>query len=285
MESSGLNTDIAHESADRDYYNAMRGAFVEESPDQFGDLLLWVLEVPPGEPRRKRAEEAANGDPQLKARFETYLGALEKRSWLETPEQWVLESASTTITDRTGQRYGAWQIVESVGGGGSGEVYEAVRIVQGARLRGALKVLFRRVHTEADRDSFKRELLALSQVEGHPNVIRLLDGDVTPDGECYLVTELVEGCSLAEWAEQQRLDVPARVLLFCQVLDALNWVHGRQRVHRDVKPTNLLVSGGHVKLLDFGLAITLDDSTLTRTRSLMPVKVWRGIAFWTCSTS
>src|SRR5581483_3869191 len=92
----------------------------------------------------------------------------------------------------------------------------------------------------------------------HPNVVAILDFGVTDDGVLYLVMELVDGRSL-EQERPQFGDLGWALPLLGQLARALAAIHGREVVHRDVKPANLLVAAGRLKLTDFGVA-HLDDA-------------------------
>ena len=102
---------------------------------------------------------------------------------------------------------------------------------------------------------FQREMRAVGALD-HPGIIRATDaGEV--DGTHFLVTELVDGVDLSQLIEQLGpLPVGAACEAICQVADALQHVHEHGLVHRDIKPTNLMVdSAGQVKILDLGLAL------------------------------
>src|SRR5262249_28775600 len=148
-------------------------------------LVDWILEMPSGELRRARTQEAANGDPDRLRVLEEYLVGIEQRPWIVDAIRRRTNSVSgLSGTDRTGQRFGAWQAMNRLGQGTTGQVYEAVHDIKGAPLKGALKILHRRANTAAEQGDYRREVYALTQVIGHDNVVRLIDGDVTDDGVC-----------------------------------------------------------------------------------------------------
>jgi len=103
----------------------------------------------------------------------------------------------------------------------------------------------------------EREILATL---AHPNIARLLDAGVSPNGEPYLALEYVNGRPIDVHARGLGLGLRARIELFLQVLAAVAHAHGRLVVHRDLKPSNVLVTeDGQVRLLDFGIAKLLED--------------------------
>ena len=101
---------------------------------------------------------------------------------------------------------------------------------------------------------FRREGSLLARLS-HPNIARLHDAGITAGGQPYLVLEYVEGGRIDRWSDERWLDLPSRLRLFRQVLDAVGHAHANLVVHRDLKPSNILVdASGEVKLLDFGIA-------------------------------
>src|SRR5262249_2847169 len=90
----------------------------------------------------------------------------------------------------------------------------------------------------------------------------LLDGGTAPDGRPYFVMEYVEGRTLLEWCKAGKMSVRERLQIFLDVCAAVESAHRQGVIHRDLKPTNILVTReGNVKLLDFGIAklIAPDD--------------------------
>ncbi|MEO7431916.1 MAG: serine/threonine-protein kinase, partial [Dokdonella sp.] len=115
----------------------------------------------------------------------------------------------------------------------------------------------------------------LARIE-HPNVARILDGGATDTGVPYLVMEYVDGASLTAYSERHSLDVATRVALFCKVCEGVQAAHRHLIIHRDLKPQNILVgSDGEPRLLDFGIARTLDpepgpSALFTSTLAMTP---------------
>src|SRR5262249_29602611 len=108
-------------------------------------------------------------------------------------------------------------------------------------------------------ERFKREGRILGLL-AHPNIAELVDAGVSTTGQPYLVLENVEGSQIDRYCDERRLDVPARIRLFLDVLSAVAKAHANLVVHRDLKPSNVLVrTDGQVKLLDFGIAKLLES--------------------------
>jgi len=175
-----------------------------------------------------------------------------------------------------GQHVGPYQLVRLLGVGGMAEVWLAQRADGAFKRDVALKLpLLARLRSDLVR-RFARERDILAALE-HPNIARLYDAGVSPDGLPYLAMEYVPGQPLMDWCDAQRLDLSERFRLFLQVLDAVQYAHARQVLHRDIKPSNILVlDSGQVRLLDFGVAKLLaeeeQDAQLTRMygRALTP---------------
>ena len=163
---------------------------------------------------------------------------------------------------RKGTVLGRYVLAELLGSGGMGVVYAADDPTLGRRV--ALKLL-RDSGPDPDRSRrFEHERRILARLE-HPHIARLLDGGETADGRPYLVMELVAGVPLGEYCDARRLSVTARLELFRVVCGAVQFAHQNLVVHRDLKPTNILVSAdGSPRLLDFGIAKLLDPGESAR---------------------
>ncbi|HEU0203785.1 MAG TPA: serine/threonine-protein kinase, partial [Burkholderiaceae bacterium] len=111
---------------------------------------------------------------------------------------------------------------------------------------------------------FARERDIQASLE-HPNIARLYDAGISPEGLPYLAMEFVHGRPLTVWCDAHRIGLRERLQLFLQVTDAVQYAHARKIVHRDLKPSNILVTeSGHVRLLDFGIAKLLADEESDR---------------------
>ncbi|MCB1573481.1 MAG: serine/threonine protein kinase [Xanthomonadales bacterium] len=166
-----------------------------------------------------------------------------------------------------GRELGAYRLLKSIGSGGMGQVWLAERVDGVFRQRVAIKVL---ASTLGDPDASRRaeaERQFLASIE-HPNIAHVLDGGSTDQGQPYVVMEYVDGVPIDRWCTQRRLDPRARVRLFLQVLGAVEAAHRSLIIHRDIKPANVLVtSDGVAKLLDFGIAKSLEPGATGSTRT------------------
>ncbi len=166
--------------------------------------------------------------------------------------------------DETGTEVGAYRLTRRLGYGGMGAVYLAERTDGQFEQRVAVKLLHA---TPTSAARLTRRLRAERQILAalnHPHIARVFDGGVTDDGRPYLVMEYVPGEPIDAFCDHHRLDLRARLRLFCQVAEAVQAAHRRLVVHRDLKPSNILVAFDdagrpQAKLLDFGIAKLLAD--------------------------
>jgi serine/threonine-protein kinase len=155
-----------------------------------------------------------------------------------------------------------YRIVEWLGSGGSGDVYRAVRTIQGTEHEVALKKFASRPGREY-LSHFIREHRILAAAEP-ANVAQFLDAGVAEDGRPFVVSELVAGTPVTDYCDQERLSLADRLRLMRSVCRAVQTAHQQLIVHLDLKPSNILVTqNGRVKLLDFGTAKLVDAARQT----------------------
>jgi TolB-like protein/predicted Ser/Thr protein kinase len=165
-----------------------------------------------------------------------------------------------------GTLLGRYRVLEPLGEGGMGRVYLAEDPSLGRKL--AVKVL----PPEFSRDPERRERLLhearAASALNHPNILTIHDLGES-DGALYVAMELIEGCTLREWA-RGRTRTPSDVLrMLRQALAALGVAHQAGLVHRDLKPENMMVrADGLLKILDFGLARSVTPGVAARTATL-----------------
>ncbi|PRQ09028.1 serine/threonine-protein kinase [Enhygromyxa salina] len=171
-----------------------------------------------------------------------------------------------------GDRLGDYEIERRLGAGGMGEVFAARSLATGERV--ALKVLAQAGSTALYR--FKREFRALADVT-HPNLIALHELVIAREGPPFFTMELVDGVPFTEYVRGHTPagHLPNLVRLgrsLGQLVVGIHHLHLAQCLHRDVKPSNVLVSrGGRVVILDFGLVSELDVIDVGMTRDGAPL--------------
>jgi serine/threonine-protein kinase len=159
---------------------------------------------------------------------------------------------------------GNYRILGVAGAGGMGVVYRA-RDLRLERVV-ALKFLPPELNaSEADRERFLREARLASSLD-HPNIGVIHGVEVDAEGRTFIIMAFYEGASLAEHIRSGRLDTQRSVEIAEQMARGLAEAHARGIVHRDVKPSNVMVtSSGLVKIVDFGLAHAVSAQTETQT--------------------
>jgi len=175
------------------------------------------------------------------------------------------------MVNLSGRALGRYQLLECLGSGGMAQVYRARDPLKGTAV--AVKVLY--PHLTADEGftaRFQREAEAAALLD-HPHIIRILDHG-SDDGLSYLVMELIDGPSLETVLRQrdEPLSPDEAVRLVATLADALDYAHRQGVVHRDVKPSNILLRGGRLDdpvLTDFGVARIIDATLATAPGTLL----------------
>jgi len=181
-----------------------------------------------------------------------------------------LETRSNAVTPAQRAMIGGFRIIRELGRGGMGVVYEAEQ--QRPKRPVALKVISGGAFVDdMTVRLFQREAQALARLK-HPSIAAIYESGRTEDGQHYFAMELVRGQTLADWSTDRSSDGPLsrqevrlRFGIVRRICDAVAYAHQRGVVHRDIKPTNILVlreavssdaslaGVPDIKVLDFGL--------------------------------
>lgn len=207
----------------------------------------------------ERAALLAGADPEVRREVESLLAQRAGDDFLERPAMqgaFQLPSDLTRTVLDIGVSLGPYRIERKLGEGGMGEVFRAVD----TRLGRAVAIKTTR---EQFSDRFHREARAISSLN-HPNICTLYD--VGPN---YLVMELVEGETIAARLKKAPLPAETAILYASQILAALAEAHEKGIIHRDLKPGNIMIAKSGIKVLDFGLAKSGQDETITGTQMVM----------------
>jgi eukaryotic-like serine/threonine-protein kinase len=212
-----------------------------------------AMDVDPAQ-REALVREECQGDMALIAEVTALLGEVAH----DTNAMGLLPGAQALpAADLSGQEYGRFRLQELIGKGGMGVVYRAVR-TDGVPQSVAMKLL-RGVIQDSTSSRFVREARILARLD-HPAIARLIDVGVR-NGEAWIALELVRGRPIDEYCDQHDLDTRQRVQLLALIADAVATAHRSLVVHRDIKPTNVLVGAdGRPKLIDFGIAFALQGA-------------------------
>src|SRR5690242_1759203 len=162
---------------------------------------------------------------------------------------------STRLQATLGEKY---RIERELGGGGMSRVFLALETALGRRV--VIKVLPPELAAGVNTDRFRREIQLAASLQ-HPHIVQLLAAAAAGD-LLYYVMPYIPGESLrAKLAREGELAIAEAVRILRDVVDALAYAHGQGVVHRDIKPDNVLLSGNHALVTDFGVAKAVTAST------------------------
>jgi tetratricopeptide (TPR) repeat protein len=215
-------------------------------------------------------DHACASNPELRKQVEHLLEAHEGAGGiLEAPPGGLDMTAECYVfPERSGTMIGRYKLLERIGEGGFGTVFMAEQ-QHPVRRKVALKVLKPGMDTRQVIARFEAERQALALME-HENIAKVLDAGATESGRPYFVMELVHGVPITDFCDKHHLSPKERLELFVRVCRAVQHAHTKGVIHRDIKPTNVLVTlhdGVPVpKVIDFGVAKAtgqqLTDKTL-----------------------
>jgi serine/threonine protein kinase/tetratricopeptide (TPR) repeat protein len=181
---------------------------------------------------------------------------------LETPAQ---RSHSSSIA--SGTEFDGYRLIQRLGEGGMGEVWEAEQ-KEPVRRRVAVKIIRRGMDSATVVARFEAERQALAVMQ-HPSIATVYDAGVTPEGRPYFAMELVRGEPITDYCDRNRLSTTERLAIFRQVCAGVQHAHQKAVIHRDLKPTNILVteqdSRPVPKIIDFGVAKATSQPLTERT--------------------
>ena len=229
------------------------------------EVFQAALDRPAAE-RAVFVRDACSGDRDLQANVESLLMAHDQAGSFAQANPFVTDASASELP--TGQRIGAYEIVASLGAGGMGEVYRA----RDTRLNRdvAIKILPRAYTADSDRITrFDREAKTLASLN-HPNIAAIY-GVEQANGLTALVMEFVDGDDLSQRIARGAISIDEALPIALQIAEALEAAHEHGIIHRDLKPANVKVrDDGTVKVLDFGLAKTLDATALPSSITQSP---------------
>jgi len=186
-----------------------------------------------------------------------------------TGGQAITESPVTdgTIIETPGTSVGPYKLLQRLGEGGMGTVWQAKQ-TEPVRRKVAIKLIKLGMDSKQVLARFEAERQALALMD-HPNIAKVLDAGTTSAGRPYFVMELVKGLKITKYCDEARLTVRERLELFIPVCHAVQHAHQKGIIHRDLKPSNVLIAlydGKPVpKVIDFGVAKALHQPLTDRT--------------------
>ena len=243
------------------------------------ELFLDALELPASE-RGDFLDRTCGESAELREEIERLLAAHDKADGVlgdesRTPQSGALGALASRVLEELelgpGDELGDYRIEAEIGEGGFGRVFRAEQLRPMQR-RVALKVLKLGMDSGQVMARFEAERRVLARME-HPDIARVLDAGTTTDGRPYFVMELVEGQPITRYCEQRGLGLAERLELFRSACLAIQHAHAKGVLHRDVKPSNVLVTEvdgePRPRVIDFGVAKAI-ASPLDKLGELVP---------------
>ncbi|MHC4705000.1 MAG: serine/threonine protein kinase, partial [Planctomycetota bacterium] len=230
-----------------------------EKPVDIKSIFGEALEKQTAEERAAYLDKACGNDADLRKKVEELLRAYEQAD--DVPEAPIIGPEITLdncpLTEGPGTKIGRYKLLQLIGEGGFGVVYMAEQ-EKPIRRRVALKIIKLGMDTKQVIARFEAERQALAMME-HANIAKVLDAGATDTGRPYFVMELVKGIPITEYCDKNSLDTRQRLELFIEVCRAVQHAHQKGIIHRDIKPTNVLVTLRDddtpvPKIIDFGIA-------------------------------
>ena len=213
-------------------------------------------------------DRACRGDAALRSRVEDLLRAHRNAGhFLGGSSSEVATADAPPCILTCGTKIGPYKLLQQIGEGGMGVVYMAEQQSPVVR-KVALKVVKPGMDTREVVARFEAERQALAMMD-HPNIAKVFDGGATESGRPYFVMELVRGIPITDYCDSNDLTTHERLQLFISVCNAVQHAHQKGVIHRDIKPTNVLVTlhDGEpvVKVIDFGVAKAIHQRLTDKT--------------------
>ena len=214
-------------------------------------------------------DQACAGDPRLRRDVQKLLDAHRRVGGILElePVQAAGGGDESPAAEAVGAMLGPYKLLERIGGGGMGVVYMAEQF-RPVRRKVALKIVKPGMDSGQVIARFEAERQALTLMD-HPNIAKVLDAGTTDTGRPYFVMELVKGIPITDYCDQARLTTRQRLELFVKVCNAVQHAHQKGVIHRDLKPTNVLVTLHDdkpvPKVIDFGIAKAAGQQLTERT--------------------
>jgi serine/threonine protein kinase len=242
---------------------------MSNTPEHVKSIFHAALDIADAAERAAFIERSCGDDAALRQRVEDLLhaygqsgGPLDKLAAALAPTK-LTEPAR----EQAGTMIGRYKLIERIGEGAMGSVWMAQQTEPVKRLV-AIKVIKAGVDSKTVLTRFEAERQALALMD-HPNIAKVFDGGVSDSGSPYFAMELVKGVPITRYCDERKLTPRERLSLFVPVCQAVQHAHQKGIIHRDIKPTNVLVTqydGRPVpKVIDFGVAKAVGQPLTEKT--------------------
>jgi tetratricopeptide (TPR) repeat protein/serine/threonine protein kinase len=223
-------------------------------------IFLQALEIVAEADRAAYLDRACGKDRELRTMVEALLVAHHRR-------QPLLDMTADEPLSPLGTQIGPYKLLQQIGEGGMGVVYMAEQ-KQPVERRVALKIIKPGMDSGQVIARFEAERQALAMMD-HPNISKVLDAGTTESGRPYFVMELVKGQPITQYCDEHHLTPRQRLELLLPVCQAIQHAHQKGIIHRDIKPTNILVAEYDQepvpKVIDFGVAKAIGSPLTDKT--------------------
>jgi serine/threonine protein kinase/Flp pilus assembly protein TadD len=222
------------------------------------EIFLTAVERHRSEEWQAYLDEACGADDDLRRQVNLLLQAHQEAGSLPdvAPGELDQTDAYRAQAECPGTVIGPYKLLQQIGEGGMGTVWVAEQ-AQPVQRKVALKLIKAGMDTKRVIARFEAERQALAVMD-HPNIAKVFDGGTTETGRPFFVMELVKGVPITKYCDEHRLTLRERLELFLPACQAIQHAHQKGIIHRDVKPSNVLVAPydgrAVVKVIDFGVA-------------------------------
>ena len=205
-------------------------------------IFMAAIEINCPAERDAYLEHVCGGNEELRAAVDDLLESHQRcGSMLDEPVfVGTLANLDGQVSEGPGSVIGRYKLLQRIGEGGFGLVYMAEQQEPVVR-KVALKIIKLGMDTRQVVARFEAERQALAMMD-HPHISKVHDAGATETGRPYFVMELVRGIPITEYCDQNRLSTNDRLQLFIDVCHAVQHAHQKGIIHRDIKPTNVLVT-------------------------------------------
>jgi serine/threonine protein kinase/WD40 repeat protein len=230
-------------------------------------IFLEALEITAPAERAAFLDRACDGNAALRRGVEGLLAANDRSGTFMRPPAGGDVTVDRRPSEGPGSRVGPYKLLQEIGEGGMGTVFMAEQ-EEPVRRMVAVKIIRAGMDSKGVLARFEAERQALALMD-HPNIAKVLDAGATDDGSPYFVMELVKGVPITRFCDENHLSLRERLELFVPVCQAIQHAHMKGVIHRDVKPSNVLVAlyddKPVPKVIDFGVAKATSQKLTDKT--------------------